>query len=90
MYNRRYSQQNNSNQSSSSVRKTDPSESDYAVLSVKSTDSNEVIKAAYRRLALANHPDKVQHLGETAHNEAEKRFSKINEAYNRIKKARKL
>jgi len=90
MYNRQYSQQNNSNQYSSSVRTTDPMESDYAILGVKSTDSNEEIKAAYRRLALANHPDKVQHLGETAHAEAEKRFSKINESYNKIKKWRKL
>ena len=90
MYNRRYSQQDSSNQSSSYIRKNDPQESDYAVLGVKSTDSNEEIKAAYRRLAIANHPDKVLHLGETAHKEAEKRFSQINEAYNRIKKARKI
>jgi DnaJ like chaperone protein len=90
MYNRRYSQQDNSNQNNYSVRKTDPMESDYAILGVKNTDSNEEIKAAYRRLALANHPDKVQHLGEVAHLEAEKRFSKINESYNKIKKIRKL
>ena len=86
MYNRRYSQQNTSNQ----IKITDQMESDYAVLGTKSTNSNEEIKAAYRRLAMANHPDKVQHLGETAHNEAEKRFSNINEAYNRIKKDRKM
>ena len=92
LYNKRYYQQSNSNQNqySSSVKKTNPAESDYAILGVKSTDSNEEIKTAYRRLAMANHPDKVQHLGETAHSEAEKRFSKINEAYNRIKKVRKL
>jgi len=86
MYNSRYSRQNKS----SYVRKTDPMERDYAVLGVKNSDSNEEIKVAYRRLAIANHPDKVLHLGETAHKEAEKRFSKINEAYNRIKKARKI
>ena len=86
LYNRRYSQQ----KQHSSVRKTDPVEDDYAVLGVKSSDSNEEIKAAYRRLAIANHPDKVLHLGETAHKEAEKRFGIINEAYNRIKKARGL
>jgi len=86
LYNKRYSQDN----TSYSVSKTDPLESDYGILGVKSTDSNEEIKAAYRRLALANHPDKVQHLGETARIEAEKRFSKINESYNKIKKVRKL
>ena len=74
--------------SSYTVRQTGPSESDYAILGVKSNDSNETIKAAYRRLAVANHPDKVQHLGETARKEAEKRFSEINQAYDRIKKAR--
>ena len=67
-----------------------PQEADYALLGVKSTDSNETIKAAYRRLAVANHPDKIEHLGETARAEAEKRFSEINQAYQRIKKARNL
>ncbi|MBO4739184.1 MAG: TerB family tellurite resistance protein [Bacteroidales bacterium] len=62
----------------------------YAVLGLKSTDSDETIKKTYRRLALANHPDKVQHLGETARQEAEKRFSEISQAYNIIKKARNL
>ena len=90
MYNRRYSQQDSSKKSSSYVRKTDPQENDYALLGVKNSAGNEEIKAAYRRLVIANHPDKVFHLGETAHKEAEKRFSKINEAYNRIKKARKI
>jgi DnaJ like chaperone protein len=65
-------------------------EEDYAILGVKSTDSNETIKAAYRRLAVANHPDKVEHLGEVARAEAEKRFSKINQAYHRIKKTRNI
>jgi len=87
LYNRRYSKQDNQY---SSVRKNSPVENDYAILGVKSSDSSEEIKAAYRRLAIANHPDKVLHLGETAHKEAEKRFGKINEAYTRIKKARKI
>ena len=87
MYNRRYS--SNQNQYSS-VRRSDSLEDAYAVLGLRSANSNEEIKAAYRRLAIANHPDKVQHLGETAHKEAEKRFSLINEAYNKIKKARNL
>ena len=87
MYNRRYYSSENR---SSSTSRGGSMAAAYAVLGVKSSDSNQEIKAAYRRLAVANHPDKVQHLGETAHSEAEKRFSQINEAYNKIKKERKL
>jgi DnaJ like chaperone protein len=81
-----YNQQNYQ----TSTRNASPQESDYAILGVKSSDSNETVKAAYRRLAVANHPDKVQHLGEVARERAEKRFSEINQAYARIKKARNL
>jgi len=81
-----YSQQ----QSHSGTFYSPPLEADYAILGVKSTDGDETIKSAYRRLAVANHPDKVQHLGETARAAAEKRFSEINQAYQRIKKARRL
>ena len=86
MYNRRYS--SSQNQYSSTPRRSGSLSEAYAVLGMKNTDSNADIKAAYRRLAIANHPDKVQHLGETAHSEAEKRFSLINEAYHKIKKER--
>ena len=86
MYNRRYS--SSQNQYSSSPRRSGSLSEAYAVLGMKISDSDAEVKAAYRRLAIANHPDKVQHLGETAHNEAEKRFSLINEAYNKIKKER--
>jgi DnaJ like chaperone protein len=91
LYSRHSYQQNQSYQNQySTPQRRDALADAYASLGMKSTDSNEEIKAAYRRLAIANHPDKVQHLGETARREAEKRFSKINEAYNRIKKARNL
>ncbi|MCL2130945.1 MAG: TerB family tellurite resistance protein [Lentimicrobiaceae bacterium] len=90
MYNNRYYRRSDSeqNQYAYSPRRPDALANAYAVLGVKNTTSNQEIKAAYRRLAIANHPDKVQHLGETAHSEAEKRFSQINEAYNRVKKER--
>lgn len=86
-----YNQQQYSsqNQNYQSYRK-DTSENDYAILGVKSTDSNEDIKKAYRRLAVENHPDKIEHLGETARKQAEQNFSRINEAYQRIKKQRSI
>lgn len=75
---------------SGSYGRTSNLDADYAMLGVSSSDSDETIKKAYRRLAVDNHPDKVAHLGEAARKEAEARFAKINEAYQRIKKARNL
>lgn len=65
-------------------------DADYAILGIRSDDSDDAVKKAYRRLAIDNHPDKVAHLGESARKEAEKRFAQINEAYQRIKKARNM
>jgi len=90
MYNQQHSRTGGYNYYQPGTFNSPPQEADYAILGVKSTDSDEVIKTAYRRLAIDNHPDEVQHLGETARAEAEKRFSEINQAYQRIKKARGL
>jgi trk system potassium uptake protein TrkH len=65
-------------------------DSDYAILGVSVRDSNEDIKKAYRRLAIENHPDKIEHLGEVARKKSEENFKKINQAYQRIKKQRNL
>ncbi len=84
-----YQQSYSQNNYSQTYRKDTVAE-DYAILGVKATDSNDDIKKAYRRLAVENHPDKIEHLGETARKKAEENFSKINEAYQRIKKQRGL
>jgi DnaJ like chaperone protein len=62
----------------------------YAVLEVDPADGNEVIKKAYRHLAMKNHPDKIAYLGEEIRLKAQEKFQKINEAYEVIKKEREL
>lgn len=61
---------------------------DYKILEVEKTASDEEVKAAYRKMAKKNHPDKVAHLGEDVKRSAEERFSKIQAAYDNIKKER--
>ena len=61
----------------------DDLESAYKVLDAE-------VKRAYRNLALNHHPDKVAALGEDIRKAAEKKFQEINDAKERIWKARGL
>ena len=63
-------------------------ENDYKVLKIKETASDAEVKKAYRKLAQEYHPDKVNHLGEDMRKAAEDKFTILNQAYERIKKAR--
>ena len=62
----------------------------YQVLGVSPDASDDEVRKAYRRLALEHHPDKVAALGEDIRRAAEKKFQQINDAKERIWKARGL
>jgi DnaJ like chaperone protein len=61
-------------------------ESAYKIIGVNRNASVEEIKKAYRKLAVEFHPDKVNYLGDDFRKDAEEKFRKINEAYEKIKK----
>ena len=50
--------------------------------------TDEEVRAAYRKLALKHHPDKVAALGEDIRKAAEVKFQQINAAKERVYKAR--
>jgi DnaJ like chaperone protein len=58
----------------------------YKILGIDPNASVEVIKKAYRKLAVEFHPDKVSYLGDEFRKDADEKFRKINEAYEKIKK----
>ena len=62
----------------------------YKVLGVEPTATDAELKAAYRSLALKNHPDRVASLGEDVRKAAEKKFQEINAAKETVWKARGL
>ena len=60
----------------------------YKVLEVTPEATDQEIRAAYRRLALKHHPDRVATLGEDVRRAAEEKFQEINNAKEQIYKAR--
>lgn len=65
-------------------------EGDYKILEIERTASDDDLKKAYRRMAMKFHPDKVSNLGEDVQNAAKEKFQKVNQAYENIKKERKI
>jgi DnaJ like chaperone protein len=65
-------------------------DSDYKVLGIEASASDEEVKKAYRQMAIKFHPDKVVQMGEEYQKGAKEKFQKIQEAYDAIKKKRNI
>lgn len=63
-------------------------EDDYRILGIAKGATDDEVRKAYRRMAMKCHPDKVAHLGPEFQRDAEAKFRRVNEAYERIKKNR--
>lgn len=62
--------------------------SDYMILEITPSASDEEVKKAYRKMAVKFHPDKVAALGEEVQKGANEKFQKVQSAYENIKKQR--
>ena len=63
-------------------------QSAYKVLEISPNATDDEVRAAYRRMAMKNHPDRVSTLGPDVQKAAAERFQQISEAYETIKKQR--
>lgn len=61
-------------------------DSDYKILEIEKSATEDEIKKAYRRMAVKYHPDKVASLGEEVQKAANEKFQKVQQAYENIKK----
>lgn len=62
--------------------------SDYKILEIERSATDEEVKKAYRKMAVKFHPDKVAALGEEVQKAAKEKFQKVLQAYENIKKQR--
>ena len=63
-------------------------DSNYRILEIDPSSSNDEVKKAYRKMAVKYHPDKVAPLGEDVQKAAEEKFKAVNQAYEAICKER--
>jgi DnaJ like chaperone protein len=56
-------------------------DSNYRILEIDASATNEEVKKAYRKMAMKYHPDKVATLGKDVQKAAEEKFKIINQAY---------
>ena len=62
----------------------------YAVLEIQPTATDDEVRAAYKRLVVKHHPDRVATLGDDVRAAAEKKLKQINEARDIIYEARDI
>jgi DnaJ like chaperone protein len=63
-------------------------DSDYKVLGIDTSATDDEIKKAYRKMAIKFHPDKVSQLGEEYKKGAKDKFQEVQNAYENLKKQR--
>ena len=63
-------------------------DSAYTVLEISPNATDDEVRAAYRRMAMKYHPDRVSTLGPEVQKSAEEKFKQVQEAYATIKKQR--
>ena len=63
-------------------------ESAYTVLEISPSATDDEVRAAYRRMAMKYHPDRVATLGPEVQKSATEKFRQVHEAYETIKKQR--
>jgi DnaJ like chaperone protein len=65
-------------------------ESDYKILEILPSASDDEVKKAYRRMAMKYHPDKVSGMGEAVEKSAAEKFKSLQQAYENIKSKRNM
>ncbi|MBT8196714.1 MAG: TerB family tellurite resistance protein [Bacteroidia bacterium] len=58
----------------------------YKILEIPENASVDEIKKAYRKMAKKYHPDKLHHLGPEFQKDAQEKFKKVSDAYDKLKK----
>ena len=59
-------------------------DSNYRILEIEPSATDEEVKKAYRKMAIKYHPDKVATLGEDVQKAAEEKFKAVSQAYEAI------